>query len=485
MDFMVTQRRPKQSSMDFMMTQRRPKGDEVYSEGRQRAWTLPVKPVFRKSLLVSSNLDRSSSSHWSPASSPVPSSVADGFLLGFRPALVFAQMFSLLPVSKPSDAQHADFRWKSARTVITAIIIALAIFKSSFSIIRMIETGVKYNTSVNAIFFTMTITAQVLFLRVSSAWRGLVLAVGRVEAVFIRVYGNPHKLRPRMLAVTAAALAMAVVEHAMAIMGTLGYVWPCYQRGGVSLLLQGYFLTKYRKTFTMMTFTAWKAAVVMALQIINHFVWSFLDLFVSLFAMGLSARFHQINIELEAISNEAQTPEFWRRKRALYNVLAELVRQVDLVLGPVILVSYASDLYFICLQTLSIVNPVNVSRFHKVYFSFSLAYIILRTTFMTYVASNLNEESKRPKDVLFDLPSSSYSIEAERFLTQVLTDNVALTGCNFFTISRSFLLTVGGTIVTYVVVLVQFNRGKDANPDAALSNGTVSCTCEDLKIYSC
>ena len=43
---------------------------------------------------------------------------------------------------------------------------------------------------------------------------------------------------------------------------------------------------------------------------------------------------------------------------------------------------------------------------------------------------------------------------------------------------------VAGTIVTYVVVLVQFN-GKDANPDAAQSNGTVSCTCEDIKVYTC
>lgn len=38
--------------------------------------------------------------------------------------------------------------------------------------------------------------------------------------------------------------------------------------------------------------------------------------------------------------------------------------------------------------------------------------------------------------------------------------------------------------MTYVVVLVQFS-GKDANPDAAQSNGTVSCTCEDIKVYTC
>lgn len=138
-----------------------------------------------------------------------------------------------------------------------------------------------------------------------------------------------------------------------------------------------------------------------------------------------------------------------------------------------------------------------------------MSYLILRMAFMTYVAANIQEESRRPKEVLFSLPAAAYSIEADRFLMQVLTDNVALTGCNFFSISRSFLLKVikrepfprtalpvkklnlsrtclqvAGTIVTYAVVLVQFNN-KESNPDAAQSNGTVSCTCADIKVDGC
>ena len=53
-----------------------------------------------------------------------------------------------------------------------------------------------------------------------------------------------------------------------------------------------------------------------------------------------------------------QNNEFWKRKRKHYNALAELVRRVDGILGPLILVSYATDLYFICLQLLSVVKYV-------------------------------------------------------------------------------------------------------------------------------
>lgn len=62
-----------------------------------------------------------------------------------------------------------------------------------------------------------------------------------------------------------------------------------------------------------------------------------------------------------------QSNEFWRKKRKHYNALAELVRRVDVVLGPLILVSYATDLYFICLQLLSAVKYVSTSRARLAY----------------------------------------------------------------------------------------------------------------------
>lgn len=44
-----------------------------------------------------------------------------------------------------------------------------------------------------------------------------------------------------------------------------------------------------------------------------------------------------------------------------------------------------------------------------------------------------------------------------RFLVQVTSEEVALTGFNMFNVTRSLLLTVAGTILTYEVVLVQLH----------------------------
>ena len=68
----------------------------------------------------------------------------------------------------------------------------------------------------------------------------------------------------------------------------------------VLLILSYMVLFCLLQTFTYMTpYAVWKALLVLAIQIINTFVWNFGDLFVSLFAMGLSARFHQVNTEIE------------------------------------------------------------------------------------------------------------------------------------------------------------------------------------------
>ncbi|KAJ9591297.1 hypothetical protein L9F63_002171, partial [Diploptera punctata] len=56
-----------------------------------------------------------------------------------------------------------------------------------------------------------------------------------------------------------------------------------------------------------------------------------------------------------------------------------------------------------------------------------------------------------------------------RFLEQITTDNVALTGLNFFPVTRMVLLTLAGTIVTYEIVLVQFGTAADVRGSTNLT----------------
>lgn len=61
-------------------------------------------------------------------------------------------------------------------------------------------------------FFTLTAVAQVLFLRMSRVWPELLLDLAAVDDKCLRAYGEPPRLRARMLSLTAGSFVMAMGE---------------------------------------------------------------------------------------------------------------------------------------------------------------------------------------------------------------------------------------------------------------------------------
>ncbi|XP_055373595.1 gustatory receptor for sugar taste 64f-like [Condylostylus longicornis] len=91
------------------------------------------------------------------------------------------------------------------------------------------------------------------------------------------------------------------------------------------------------------------------------------------------------------------------------------------------------------------------------YFWFSLTFLICRTAFVSLCASKIYDESKKPLKILRSIPGKFYKNEAKRFLELIVNTQAALSGMNFFHITRKFMLSVAGTIVTYELVLIQLH----------------------------
>lgn len=93
-----------------------------------------------------------------------------------------------------------------------------------------------------------------------------------------------------------------------------------------------------------------------------------------------------------------------------------------------------------------------------VYFWYSLVFLILRTFAVSLFAARIHDESKKPIEILRAIPSSSWNAEAKRFFDDVLFNTVTLSGMEFFFLTRKLILRMAGTIVTYELVLMQFNH---------------------------
>lgn len=99
------------------------------------------------------------------------------------------------------------------------------------------------------------------------------------------------------------------------------------------------------------------------------------------------------------------------------------------------------------------------------YFWLGLIFLIGRTLAVSMYAAEVNDESKRPIEVLRTIPRDGWCLEAKRFAEEVVNDTVALTGMKFFNMTRKLVLKVTGSIITYELVLIQFHQDEPVEVD--------------------
>lgn len=95
------------------------------------------------------------------------------------------------------------------------------------------------------------------------------------------------------------------------------------------------------------------------------------------------------------------------------------------------------------------------------YFWYSLVFLVTRTLAVSLYSADINDASKEPLKVFRVVPPESWCLELKRFYGEVARDVVALSGMRFFHLTRTLVLSVAGTIITYELVLVQFHSGDD------------------------
>ncbi|KAE8747292.1 Gustatory receptor 35 [Frankliniella occidentalis] len=408
-------------------------------------------------------------------SKAAPVAHRDSFHGAMCPALMVAQCFALLPVDGISRTHPGvpQFRWLSFRVFYTIAVFLGTGVVALLAAYRMVSSGLSFNSSVTVVFFGNSLSAMVLFLQLATRWPAVARAWARIEHD-MRTYGYPRHLGRKVKIMTAVVLLLATVEHLLAVMTAVYTSWPCYKSGGFPGLVRGYSLNN----FAMVTeYAPWKAVFVFLLNVVATFSWNYTDLFIMLLSVSLAQRFKQLNHRLRALKGKNLPSGVWRQLRETYNSLACLTRTVDEAVNNIVLLSFASNLYFICVQLLQGMKLI-LDVYPYVYFFFSFGYLLLRTCVVSLYAASIHDESKEPRRVLYSVPSESFCTEVRRFLAQVTTDDVALTGCNFFSVTRSLMLTVAGTIVTYEIVLVQFQGvSGDGTTDLSVkpANLTVRC----------
>ncbi|KAG7202791.1 hypothetical protein KM043_009958 [Ampulex compressa] len=404
---------------------------------------------------------------------------ADSLHASMRPIIMLAQCFSLLPVSgvNTPDATHLKFSWRSPKILYSALSFAGSLTMTIFNILRIIATGINSTKMTSLVFYGTNLVAALLFLRLASQWPCLAITWEKLEREFTARHRKVSKtsLASRFKIMTAVVMAIALLEHSFSILHGYISARECATVRGDPDIVGIYFQSQFPQVFSSISYSLWKGILVDVINILSTFSWNFVDLFLILLSVALVDQFRQLNSRLYSIRGKAMPEWWWAEARNDYNHLATLTRRLDSDISGIVLLSFATDLYFICIQLFFSFNPMR-GIIQKVYLCFSFGFLLARTMTVSLCAASIHDESLLPAPVLYSVSGTSYTTEVMRFLTQVTTDKVCLTGMNFFSVTRSLVLTVAGTIVTYELVFVQFNSVQQIDPV------NITNACESFKL---
>ncbi|XP_046393638.1 gustatory receptor for sugar taste 64f-like, partial [Ischnura elegans] len=216
----------------------------------------------------------------------------------------------------------------------------------------------------------------------------------------------------------------------------------------------------FRFVYEQTAYATWKGIAILGISIVATFIWNFTDVFIMVLSMALSTRFKQLNTKLSYLQGKAVKPSHWEGLRCQYASLSQLSSTLDDHINGITFFSIASNLYFICIQLLSgLQNSTHKTLEKTAFYFYSFSFMVGRAAGVILLASSINQETLYLSKHLYSCPRQSYCKEVQRFMTELTTDFVALSGLNLFNITRNFLLGVAGAVVTYEFVLLQLDAG--------------------------
>ncbi|XP_034231685.1 gustatory receptor 5a for trehalose-like [Thrips palmi] len=387
----------------------------------------------------------------------------DAFANAMRFPLRVGQALSVLPVDAMTGARS---RPRAVYSVVTNVGLSLLAILSAVMQLSKPKRPDLVEFMV-VVFYTMAAINSWLFYRLGRRWWAALLRAFRVQD---RRQGPCPGLRRKIFAISSLLLGVSFVEHSLSEMtAVVGLSRAHPNASSFSECLELYYYANYPMVIMAVGYWPFMAPFAFMLNFVATFLWNFNDLFLMSMGVAVASRFEFLRESIEKDVGDVldakaagTTPRllgkaYWRSARRAYNALSKLARLVDQALNVQLFVSFLNNLYFVCMQLLRGFDGPSVRWWESLYILFSFGFLVVRTSAVCLMAASVVENSRSVLGVLHSVCSEDYNEEVHRFLVQVASDDVALTGLNMFKVTRGLLLTVAGTILTYEVVLVQLH----------------------------
>ncbi|XP_067648198.1 gustatory receptor 5a for trehalose-like [Eurosta solidaginis] len=248
--------------------------------------------------------------------------------------------------------KRLSFHWMSFRSWYCILCTILTIADTVLTANMVIVKGDLDVRSIEPVIFHVnTLSASIGFLDLAGHWPELMRKWERVERQL-----PPHQdwrkreaLSVRIHRVTFVLIALSLTERLLSTISAIHFANYCPVRKDP---IESYFysvVTQIFITFEYSTFFAWFGKI---LNVLMTFDWSYMDVFLMIIGIGLSSLFEQVQGSLNQSKSKAMPESFWTQTRLQYRLICDLVEEVDSAVSRIIMLSFASNLYFVCIQLL-------------------------------------------------------------------------------------------------------------------------------------
>ncbi|EAT48937.2 AAEL000060-PA, partial [Aedes aegypti] len=383
--------------------------------------------------------------------------------------ILTGQLFGIFPLSGVFDKDPNRIRlvWPTVRVALDLIVLGAGIANTIAECMRLRMVGVNAKNINGLIFFVDGCIINVLFLLMATKWNRVAVKWDSVDRIFLtESYRIESKwtLKRRLWTATALLLGLACCEHLLATINNLNDQWHeiehCGWKENITDTFRHFSLRKFSNMYSIVPYSTVSAVFFSYVSFALTLYWNYLDVFIILISIAIATRFDQINTHLRTLAGGGvliPNEPFWIRVRTHYVSLCELLDEVDQAVAWIVLISCATNLYFICLQILNVSQKLRYPM-NDVYYWFSLLFLMGRTATLFLCAAHIHEAAKRPLDIVAKIPNNGWSVELDRFSSQLKSETVALSGMGFFHITRQLLFSMAGTIVTYELVMLKFDK---------------------------
>ncbi|XP_030022933.1 gustatory receptor for sugar taste 64f-like [Manduca sexta] len=363
--------------------------------------------------------------------------------------------FGFFPVEGLAQEDPFKLRYnlKSSYTIYYVLSFIGQILMTLFSLFWFMERSKTLGTLSYFLFYGDALVGIACSIKLAKSWPNLMCKAAKLEENLADIRIS-KSIPTKCYIIAHFVMALAYLEHflcevynGMVAMKCVGATTPNI------LVVRKYFHYRYYYVFDYVELNPVTAILAEVMCFQSTFVWSFVDVLIICISIYFTSYFNDLNKAIKSYKQQDIIP--WGKIRAQYSELVILLKEIDLRLSWILMMSFFSNLFFLCFQLFNSLHAMPSSE-SLVYSLFSFTFLVVRSLTLCVVAANVHKAAQGPLLALYEVPSSVYNIEVQRFQLQLRYTTIGLSGL-FFYVTRKTIVKVIGTIITYELILLQFN----------------------------